>query len=196
VNDQTIDHRRAIAEHNIEAILDAADRVLGRRSQASISAVAADAGLSRVTVYSHFPNRDALLEAVVERAVKRTMALFDEADLESSSPLEALQRLTALGWQELDRNQARVHAALQQLSSAALTRAHQTVASRLHDLVERGRKDGTFRTDLPTDWLVTSWLALIHAAAEEVHSGRTEATEAQAVLNATIRDLFLGRGHA
>jgi len=195
VTGQSTDHRRATAERNIDAILDAADRLLERRAQASISAVAAEAGLSRVTVYSHFPNLDALFEAVVERAVKRTIALFDEAEPERGSPLEALERLTALGWQEFDRHRARVHSALQQLSPAALTRAHQVAATRLHDLVERGRGDGTFRTDLPADWLVTSWLALIHAAAEDVHAGRTAAGDAHALLNATIRDLFLARGH-
>jgi len=96
------DYRRVIAERNIEAILDAADRLLGRGSQLTIAAVAAEAGLSRVTVYSHFLNLEALLEAVVERAVKRTMALFDQAVLENVTPLEAVERLLHLGLAELD----------------------------------------------------------------------------------------------
>ena len=188
------DHRRVIAERNIEAILDATDLLLERGSQLSIAAVAAEAGLSRVTVYSHFLNLDALLEAVVERAVKRTMALFDEAELENGPPLEAVERLINLGWEELDHHRARAHAGLQQLGSAALTRSHEPVAARMRDVVERGRNDGSFRTDLPTDWLVKSWLALIHAAAEEVHAGTTDATSARTLLTATIRELFLGPG--
>jgi TetR/AcrR family transcriptional repressor of mexCD-oprJ operon len=190
------DYRRVIAERNIEAILDAADLLLGRGAQLTIAAVATEAGLSRVTVYSHFLNLNALLEAVVERAVTRTMALFDQADLENGPPLDALERLINLGWEELDRNRARVHAGLQQLGSTALTRAHQAAAARIRDVVERGRSDGSFRTDLPTDWLVKSWLALIHAAAEEVHAGTTDATSARALLTATIRELFLGPGRA
>jgi TetR/AcrR family transcriptional regulator, mexCD-oprJ operon repressor len=189
------DYRRVIAERNIEAILDAADLLLGRGSQLTIQAVADESGLSRVTVYSHFLNLEALLEAVVERAVKRTMALFDQADLESGPPLDALERLIELGWEELDRNRARVHAAQQQLSSAALTRSHQAAGARIRDVVERGRNDGSFRTDLPTDWLTKSFLALAHAAAEEVHAGRTDATSARALLTATIRELFVGHGH-
>ncbi len=181
-----------IAERNIEAILDAAERLLERRAQPSIAAVAAEAGVSRVTVYAHFPTREALLEAVVERAVTRTMALLDEAEPERGSPLEALERLIAAGWQELDRNRSRTQAALQQLSPATLMRAHQAAHRRTHELIERGRTEGTFRTDLPTDWLVTSLLALIHASAEEVHAGKTDATSALTVLTATIRDLFVG----
>jgi TetR/AcrR family transcriptional regulator, mexCD-oprJ operon repressor len=196
MSDPAPDYRRVIAERNIEAILDAADLLLERGSQLSIAAVAAEAGLSRVTVYSHFLNLEALLEAVVERAVKRTMALYDEADLENGPPLEAVKRLINLGWEELDRNRGRAQAGLQQLSSAALTRSHQDADTRMRDVVERGRSDGSFRTDLPTDWLVKSWLALIHAAAEEVHVGRTDATSARALLSATIRELFLGPGRA
>jgi TetR/AcrR family transcriptional repressor of mexCD-oprJ operon len=190
------DYRRVIAERNIEAILDAADLLLERGSQLTIRAVAAEAGLSRVTVYSHFLNLDALLEAVVERAVKRTMALFDQAELENGAPPDAIERLINLGWDELDRNRARVHAALQQLSPAALTRSHQAVAGRIRDVVKRGRSDGSFRTDLSTDWLVKSFIALIHAAAEEVHAGSTDSTSARSLLTITIRELFLGRGAA
>jgi AcrR family transcriptional regulator len=49
------DYQRAIAERNVEAILDAVEDLLERRAQASVSAVAALAGVSRVTVYAHFP---------------------------------------------------------------------------------------------------------------------------------------------
>jgi AcrR family transcriptional regulator len=185
------DHRRIIAERNIEAILDATERVLERRAKPNIAAVAKEAGLSRVTVYSHFSNLEALLEAVVERAVNRTMALLDEAEPERGSPLEALERLITLSWQEVDRNRAMAQAALQQLSPAALARAHEAAHRRISALVERGRKDGSFRTDLPTNWLATSSLALIHAAAEEVQAGRTDACSALTILTATIHDLFV-----
>ena len=45
----------AIADHNAQAILDAAEERCARRGHTSISAVAALAGVSRVTVYAHFP---------------------------------------------------------------------------------------------------------------------------------------------
>jgi hypothetical protein len=59
-------------------------------------------------------------------------------------------------------------------------------------LVERGRREGAFRTDLPTGWLITSSLALIHAAAEEVRSGELDAQAALDVLAATVIELFVG----
>jgi AcrR family transcriptional regulator len=52
VPEPTPDHRRAIAERNVEAILDAAEELLEERGEATIATVAAEAGISGVTVYA------------------------------------------------------------------------------------------------------------------------------------------------
>src|SRR5215472_4973778 len=70
---RTTAYQREVAERNVEAILDAVEELLAWQGHANISAVAAQAGVSRVTVYAHFPTWTALLEAAVERAVRRTM---------------------------------------------------------------------------------------------------------------------------
>src|SRR5262245_41311671 len=88
-------HQRVIAERNVEAILDAVEELLERRGQASISAVAAQAGVSRVTVYAHFPTWEALLEAAVERAVRRTMTALEAAEPDVGPPVQALERMLA-----------------------------------------------------------------------------------------------------
>src|ERR671931_187183 len=99
---QATDHRRAIAERNVEAILDAGEALLERRAQASITAVAAEAGVSRVTVYAHFPALGELIEAVVERAVRRARHALEAAEPDRGPPVEALERVVAAGWRELD----------------------------------------------------------------------------------------------
>jgi TetR/AcrR family transcriptional regulator, mexCD-oprJ operon repressor len=184
------DHRRAIAERNVEAILDATESLLERRAPASIAAVASESGLSRVTVYAHFPTLDALLEAVVERAVQRSAAALAAAEPHSGPVLDALDRAIAAAWHALDRHAAIAEGAAARLSPAALTRAHEAGHRWLHDLVERGRDDGAFRTDLPTDWLVTSCFAVIHACGQEVRAGRLDATGAVDVLTATVRAIL------
>src|SRR6266516_2434528 len=93
------------------------------RSQghANISAVAAQAGVSRVTVYAHFPTWAAILEAAVERAVRRTMAALQAVHPEDGPPVAALDRMLAATWQHLAR-----HAAVAELlSPEAVTRTHQ-----------------------------------------------------------------------
>lgn len=189
---QTTDRRRAIADRNVEAILDAAEALIERRAQPSITAVATEAGVSRVTVYAHFATREALLEAVVERSVQRTGALLETAEPQRGAPLEALDRLLAAGWRELERNRAIAQATTEQLNPAAIARTHETAHRTIRELVERGAAEGAFRTDLSPDWLATSCLALMHACGDEVRAGGIEAGDALGILTASVHDIFVG----
>jgi TetR/AcrR family transcriptional regulator, mexCD-oprJ operon repressor len=189
---KTQDHRKATAERNVEAILDGAERLLARRRQPSISAVAEEAGLSRVTVYSHFADRQRLIEAVVERGVRRAMAAIDSADPKSGSAPEALQRLIRASWAEIGHNEQIGRASAAELSPEAMRRAHAAARATIRKLTKRGRREGAFRTDVPVDWLVTSCLALIHAAAEEVREGELDSDAALEALSVTVADLFEG----
>jgi AcrR family transcriptional regulator len=184
--------REALAERNAEAILDAAERLLARSQQTSVSALASEAGLSRPTVYAHFPNRERVLEALVERTVRQAMATLEAAEPERGPALAALQRLLATGWEEIGRHEAIGAASAGQLSADAMRRTHESARAVIRRLVERGRREGAFRTDLPTGWLITSSLALIHAAAEDVRAGELDAQAALDVLTTTVSELFVG----
>jgi len=184
--------REALAERNAEAILDAAERLLARGQQTSVSALASEAGLSRPTVYAHFPDRRRVLEALVERTVRQAMATLEAAEPERGPALAALQRLLATGWEEIGRHEAIGVAAAGQLNAEAMRRSHESARAVIRRLVERGRREGAFRSDLPTGWLITSSLALIHAAAEEVRAGELDAQSALDVLTATVTELFVG----
>lgn len=191
---QTQDSRQATAERNVEAILDATQRLLQRREQASISAIATEAGVSRVTVYAHFRDRQRLLEALVERTVGRAMAAIESAEPERGPAVGALRRLLAASWEELGRHEEVGRASAAELSADAMRRAHQAARAVIRKLVLRGRREGVFRSDVAVDWLVTSCLALIHAAGEEVREGELDPKVALDVLSVTVADLFAGRG--
>jgi AcrR family transcriptional regulator len=188
--DATTDHRRATAERNVTAILDAAEALLARGAAASTSAVATEAGVSRVTVYAHFATREALLEAVVERVVSRAVAAIDAARIDEGEPLEALERLAAAAWRELERNRTVARAASEQLSPAALTRSHRALHAPIAALIRRGQEEVAFRADLPAGWLVASYFALMHACGEEVRARRVPARDAVRILQATLRGAF------
>jgi AcrR family transcriptional regulator len=192
VNAAPIDHRRATAERNIGAILDAVEALLARGTPASVTAVAAEAGVSRVTVYAHFPTREDLLGAVMERAVRNAKRALDAAEPDRGPAVEALERVIAAAWSELDRNRAIAQATSEHLIPADVMRTHVAAMDPVRELIERGREAGEFRADLPTDWLLTSFFALLHAYGDEVRAGRMDAAAAQEILMATMTPLLVG----
>jgi AcrR family transcriptional regulator len=184
------DHRRAAAERSIEAILDAAERLLATGSDTNTSAVAAAAGVSRVTLYSHFPTRAALLEAIAQRVVSRGADAIAAARPASGDPADALDRLIEAAWGKLDPHLQLFAAARAELDADTLRGAHEQIDAPILALIRRGRRSGAFRKDLPTSWLLATYYALMHAAAEEVSAGRLASTDALPTLRRTIGAAF------
>jgi len=189
----TVDHRAATAARNLEAILDAAERLLESGVEPSVASVAKEAGLSRVTVYAHFKTLDDVLEAVVARTVEQSVALYETARIDEGPAGEALQRVVSLSWRQIERHAAIAAAASQRLNPDAMRRAHETARAPLLALVRRGRAEGAFRDDLPEQWLFSATHALLHAAAEETRHGALNADEAEDALQRTISDLYAAR---
>lgn len=187
---EPVDHRRATAERNVRAILDAAEALLHDGQATSIAAVAARAGVSRVTVYAHFASREAILEAVIERAVARASVAFDEAASGAASPAVALERALGAAWVELGRHASIAQAAAAQLSPDVLRRTHEAGNVRVRRLLEAGVEQGEFRDDVPVDWLVSVFHSLLHAAGDDVRAGRLDDATALHALTTTIRAAF------
>lgn len=177
--------RRADAERSIASIVRAATEVLSRRPDASMTEIAAAAGVGRVTLYAHFPSRELLLAAAIESAVGHASAALDAADMDDGSAVRALGRLVRSGWSSIDQYQGLL-AASGELTPARLRSHHAGVLTRIERLVDRGQAAGEFRTDLPRAWLVTVCYSLFHAAAQEVREGRLDSTAATEVIEATL----------
>ncbi len=187
---EVTDRRRAIADRNVQAILDAAEELIRARAPVTIAGVATAAGVSRVTVYAHFATAEALLEAVVARAVGQAATVLAAARPDKGPATAALERMVAVGWRELARHASMAEAAAALLSAEAKARSHSAAMHAVAELVSRGQRDGSFRVDVPGAWLVTCCFALMHACADEVRAGRVPAGSAESMLVTTIRDLF------
>jgi AcrR family transcriptional regulator len=142
--------------------------------------------VSRPTLYAHYKTIGDVVEAVVARAVQESTAAIAAAEPQSGPPLDALERLVAASWARIAHFDAVAHGAREHISAAALNRAHAPVMGYVRELVLRGQADGTFRKDLPADWLVTTYFALVHGAADV--AGKRE--EVLALLQTSLRDLF------
>src|SRR6202012_2860643 len=83
---------RADAARNRERVLEAAKSVFSAGGpEASLEAVARQAGVGIGTLYRHFPTREALYEAVYRREVDQLVELAAPLG-DDSRPTEALRR--------------------------------------------------------------------------------------------------------
>jgi AcrR family transcriptional regulator len=161
--------QRSDARQSIAAILDAAIRTLADRPDASVDEIARAASVSRQTVYSHFPSRDALIDAVIERGTAEFTGLLD-VDLDQAPPVQALTRLLDAGWQIAARYP---FLWLQPaVDSGKDADRHAPVLDRMLDIVRRGQATGDFDDTVPAHWLLSACLALGRATQDEVKAGR------------------------
>jgi AcrR family transcriptional regulator len=179
--------RRSDARRSIGAILDAANTMLGERPEASMEDIATAAGVTRQTVYAHFPSRDALIAALLSAAGAETVAAMDAAHLDTIPPADALRQFLDIGWQLIRRNPHLLGPALSR-NPPGSTDPHVAGTARLEQILRRGQRAGDFDRAPPATWLAAAILGLAQAAAEQVAAGRLTAGQAGTMLvDSTLR---------
>jgi TetR/AcrR family transcriptional repressor of mexCD-oprJ operon len=167
-------------------IIEAAERCLARDPDASMSDIASEAGLGRVTLYGHFKTRAELVEMVARRVLAAVNPILEAVDL-GGDPEQALARLVAASWEVTARSGSLVVAAERALPPDVVRDVHAgRLEERVRRFVARAQRNRAFRSDLSTDWLVALFHATVHAAAAEVHAGRLASDEVAAIITATL----------
>jgi AcrR family transcriptional regulator len=189
-----VDHRRAIAQRNATAIVDAAERLLAHGASLNMRAIAVEAGVSRPTLYAHFKTIADVVEAVAEHAVQASVAAIEAAEPETGPAEEALERVATASWRQIAHYESIASGAVEHISAAALRRTHAPIMDHVGALVARGQADGAFRTDLDADWLVTTYFSLVHGAADHARAHGIKRDRALDLLLTSLRDLFAKRG--
>ncbi|GAB2941176.1 TetR/AcrR family transcriptional regulator [Micromonospora polyrhachis] len=178
--------RRADAQRNIEAILNAGLAYLSQGHEVNMAEIARAAGVGRVTLYGHFPAKEALVDALVAYAITRANEALDAVDLGDGPAPQALARLIDSAWQILNEHRQLMRIGPRYLGPERMRAHHDQVMTRVEQLISRGQRDGDIRTDLPRAWLVTTFYTLLHAATEEVAADRLDPVEAGKIVTTTV----------
>jgi len=179
--DERVDGRRAVADRNRDAILEAAIQVLGAEPDAGIAEVAAAAGVGRATVYRHFPSRDALIEALREKAGDEARRRFADARVDEGDPIDALERLVSATLALGDR-----YRVVFPQERHPGPRRSQVMLRPLGRIIARAQADGSIDPELPPAWVVASLRALVRAAVIEVEARRLSREDAASQVVRTL----------
>ncbi|GAA2808534.1 TetR/AcrR family transcriptional regulator [Crossiella cryophila] len=183
--------RRADAERTVQAILEAAERVLSADPSASMEQIATAAGVARTTVHRRFATRDVLIDELTAWAAQRFGEAVRRGRPETAPPLVALYQVTAnvlevkIGW---GFAMSRTSAADSQVAGV-----HTGVREQCDRLFLRARDAGLFRPDVDLDWARRVYYALIHEAAQQPEPTDTD-TLATLVVNTLLRGIGASGG--
>jgi TetR/AcrR family transcriptional regulator, mexCD-oprJ operon repressor len=180
---------RSDAQRSIAKILAAAEDCLAADPGASMTAIAAAAQVSRVTLYLHFPTREELIGAAVAALADEIDRMLADEPLESLPPAESLERTVRTAWVPLARFHAFVASCTRRHGDIVAEHDH-VVRERIRAVLRRGRELGSFRSDQPLEWQVVICHDLLGSAASQVDSGLLTTDEAVEALVATLQAAY------
>ncbi len=178
--------RRADAERNHARVLAHGARLLAEDPTVGMDEIAHAAGLTRATLYRHFPSRQDLLVAIDELAFQETERAIVDSRPEEDGAGEALGRLVAALLEVGDR-----YRFLQSDEAVALPEEErrareERLAAPLRALVERGRRSGELSRRLPARWMLVTFGAVLCAAVREIAAGELDRARAGEIVTATL----------
>lgn len=180
---------RADARRNHHAVVTAAIEVLSERPDATMREIADASGLTRTTVYRHFPNRDELVRALFEQIDAESTAATRAAlsGNPALAPGMAAIARTAVAFGQRYRFLAGYEAIASDIQDAAIAATDDHPVVRWLRLAQRR---GEARGDLPASWQLRMMHSLAVVAVEEVLAGAVSAEQGERLLARTLVSAF------
>ena len=156
---------RADARRNRLKVIDAAQAVFSERGpDARMEEVAEKAGVAVGTLYRHFPNKEALLEALIAERLGQVVEVARDVLHRDVEPWEAfsrvMRRLTGTAYE--DRAFAHVVPLLG--DEGELGEAKRKVGALLEELVNKAQEAGKMRPDVGAEDLPPLFMGMVLAS--------------------------------
>lgn len=168
----------ARADANRRRIMDVALTELLRDPDASMDQIARAAGVVRRTVYGHFPNREALVAALVDGAAEAVIEAHAAGRAGVDDPAEALARAMLAVWHIADRYRLLVALAQRSVTMEGIKQRLTPVREDCVALIELGQEQGVFRSPVPAAALAYVHEQTLFGLMEAVNEGSLKAAAA------------------
>lgn len=165
---------RSDARRNRERLLAAATAAFtDGGGSVSLESIARDAGVGIGTLYRHFPNREALVEAVY-RAELAEVAGAAEKLLKRHPPAIALRRWMDryAGFVAAKRGMAESLNAIFASGAMERSQTRDSIVGAVESLLRAGADDGSLRADVRADDVVYSLIGIFLASGSPEQTGR------------------------
>lgn len=170
-----VEPTRSDARRNREKLLEVATAAFATAEGRSVSleSIARDAGVGIGTLYRHFPNREALVEAIY-RAELAEVAAAAERLLKRHPPQAALRR-----WMDryasfvaAKRGMAESLHAIFDSGAMQPSQTRDSIVGAVDLLLRAGADDGTLRSDVQADDVVSSLIGIFLVSGSPEQTGR------------------------
>ncbi|OBG31044.1 TetR/AcrR family transcriptional regulator [Mycobacterium sp. E3198] len=166
---------RSDARRNREKLLEVATAAFAgaQGRPVSLESIARDAGVGIGTLYRHFPNREALVEAIYRAELAEVAAAAEEL-LQRHPPRAALRRWMDryAGFVATKREMAESLHAIFDSGALAPSQTRDSIVGAVDLLLRAGADDGSVRPDVQADDVVSSLIGIFLASGSPEQTGR------------------------
>jgi AcrR family transcriptional regulator len=158
-----VESTRSDARRNRDTLLAVAAEAFARNDgPVSLEGIARAAGVGIGTLYRHFPNREALVEAVY-RAELAEVSASAQAMIDRYPPVEALRRWMNRYAEFVAAKKGMAESLRAILATGAIepTDTRASIIAAMDTLLRAGAADGSLRSDVDADDVVTTLLGIL-----------------------------------
>lgn len=165
--------KRADARENRARLIRAARQAFAGEAEVSLESIARAAGVGIGTLYRHFPNREALVEAVYRDQVDdlRVGAAELLADRSPATALRTWMELFA-DWADAKRGMVQTLAAMRSSGAVDLAASRREIEQIIATVLEAGVQRGELRADVDAADVRSMLVGALAAAADRAQLAR------------------------